>query len=83
MAAGVRKRRLAGRTAREGFEEEIRFACGPYQYAVGRQAGCELERRALVALAEATPSAAVLAFEKRGFHRHCSVHNVEHWAEYL
>ena len=63
LACGGVLRRLAARAACEVFREEITAACGRDQYAVGRKAGTELVHKSLTALAEATPSAAVLAFD--------------------
>ena len=63
VACGSVVRRLAAKAACAVFQEEIKAACGSRQYAVSRQAGCELVHKCVSALAEALPSAAVLAFD--------------------
>ena len=38
-------------------------ACGPHQYAVGRQAGCEKVHKAVTAMTAASPTDLVLMFD--------------------
>ena len=42
IACGSVLRRLAAKAACEVFQEDIKAACGPHQYAVGKSGGCEV-----------------------------------------
>ena len=63
IACGSVLRRLAARAACAAFRDQVRTACGPYQYAVGRQAGCEQVHKAVTALSAADPRCVFLAFD--------------------
>ena len=63
IACGSVVRRLAARAACDVFRADISRACGPFQYAVGKRAGCEVVHKCLTALAEGSPQAVVLAFD--------------------
>ena len=63
IACGSVLRRIAAKTACTVFRNEIKAACGPHQYAVGKQAGCEHVHKTVTALSSADPSLVFLAFD--------------------
>ena len=63
VACGSVIRRLAAKTACAVYREQVRAACGPHQYAVGRKAGCERVHKAVAALSAADPKCVFLAFD--------------------
>ena len=63
VACGSVLRRLAARVSCSVFREDIRRACGPWQYAVGRRAGCEVVHKTVSALSCAFPGHVVLKFD--------------------
>jgi hypothetical protein len=63
IACGSVLRRLAARTLCMHSKEDIRQACGEYQFAVGRHAGCELVHKTISALTCASPQDVVLKFD--------------------
>ena len=63
VACGSVLRRLAARVSCTVFREDIQRACGPLQYAVGKQAGCEKVHKAVSALSCASPGDVVLKFD--------------------
>ena len=63
LACGSVIRRLGARAVCAVYRDDLRAACGPHQYAVGRRAGCELVHKSITALVESVPGAVVLAFD--------------------
>ena len=63
VAMGSVVRRLAARTACAFAKDRVAEAVGPWQYGVGRAAGCELVHKALTALVDEDRSRIVLAFD--------------------
>ena len=63
IACGSVLRRLAARAACAAFRDQVKAACGPHQYAVGRQAGCEHVHKSITALSAADPRCVFLAFD--------------------
>ena len=50
VACGSVLRRLAARTACAMYRDQVKTACGPHQYAVGKKAGCEHVHKCVTAL---------------------------------
>ena len=65
VAMGSVVRRLAARAACAFVKDQVAEAVGPWQYGVGRAAGCELVHKALTALVDEDSSRVVLAFDAR------------------
>eukprot|EP00959_Pyramimonas_sp_CCMP1952_P133521 2792201-Pyramimonas_sp.AAC.1 len=57
IACGSVLRRLAAKAACDVFSDDIKSACGPHQYAVGKPGGCEVMHKCISALTEADPRA--------------------------
>ena len=63
VARGSVLRRLAARVLCSTCKDQIRAACGGFQFAVGQQAGCERVHKTVSALTCASPGDVVLQFD--------------------
>ena len=63
IACGSVLRRLAAKAACSVFRQEVKAACGPHQYAVGKKAGCEHVHKTITALSSADSDLVFLAFD--------------------
>ena len=63
LACGSVIRRLAAKAACAVHKEELKQACGPDQYGVGRKAGCEVVHKCITAMTDEDDSRVVLAFD--------------------